>query len=76
MNCTKNYVGMFRVQNWVIQDRFSTLPALVGLAPENVVKIRPKQFSATLATNDKNCTPNNVGMFWAQNRVIWARLST
>ena len=76
MNCTTNYVGRFRVQNWVIWARFSTLLALVGLRPKNVVKSRPKQFSAILTTNDKNCTPNCLGMFFLQNRVIRARLST
>ena len=45
MNCTTNYVGMFRVQNWVIWARFSTLAALVRLGHKNVVKTRPKQFS-------------------------------
>ena len=76
MNCTTNYVGMFRVQNWVIRAQFSTLPYLVGLGPEKVVKIRTNQFSATLTANDKNCTLNCMSMFRLQNRVIRARLST
>jgi len=75
-NCTTNYIGMFRVQNWVVRVWISTLPAPVGLVPEKVVKIRCKQFSATLTTNYKNCTPNSVGMLPVQNWVIRAQLLT
>ena len=75
-NCTTNYVGMFWVQNWVSRARISTLPASVRLVPEKVLKIRRKQYSATLTTNYKNYTPNNVGMFPVQNRVIRTRLAT
>jgi len=76
MNCTTNYVSMFRVQNGIIRARLSTLPAPVGLGLEKFIKIGPQQFSATLMTNDKNWTPISVGMFRVQNRVIRARLST
>jgi len=74
MNITTNYVGMFLVANWAIRARFSTLPALVRLGPDRVVKTWPKQLLATLTTNDRNCSPNNVSMFRVQNRVIQARL--
>jgi len=74
-NNTTNYVGMFRVQNRVIWARFSTLPTLVVLVPEKVIKIQPKLFLAIVATNDKNYTPNYVGMFLLQNRVIRPRCS-
>jgi len=40
---------------------------------EKVVKIWSKHFSAVLAGNDKNCTPNSVAMFQVQNLVIRGR---
>jgi len=67
---------MFRLQNRVIRDQFSTLAALVVPKPEKVVKIQPKHFLVVLAGNDKNCTLKSVGMFWSQNQVIWAPFST
>jgi len=73
---TRNSAGLFRVQNRVIWAWFSTMAALVVLGPDKVVKNRSKHFSAILTTNDKNCTPNIVGMFKVQNQVIWARFST
>jgi len=66
---------MFRVLNLVIRARFSTLTAPVVFGPENVVKIKLKQFLAVLKGNDKNCTLNCVGIFRVQNQVIRARFS-
>jgi len=74
-NCTLNRVCIFRVQNHVIQTWFSTLLVLVVFGLGKVVKIRPKHFSVVLTGNSKNCTPNRVGMFRVQNRVIQARFS-
>jgi len=55
MNCTTNY--------WVCFGCKLSHPGPVfhftsssGLGPEKVVKTQPKQFSATVMTNDKNCT--------------------
>jgi len=82
-NNTTNSVSMFWVQNRVIWDRFSTLPALVVPGPASmvpgpgkVIKIWSKIFLAILTGNDTNCTPNSVDMFRLQNRVIHARFST
>ena len=75
-NCTLNRVCIFRVQNHVIQTQFSTLLALVVFGLGKVVKIRPKHFSVVLTRNGKNCTPNRVGTFRVQNRVIRAWFST
>jgi len=71
-NCTTKSMGMFRALNRFLRARFSTLHASVVLGLDNVVKIRPKDFSAILIGNDKKCVPNNVCMFWVQNRVIRA----
>jgi len=74
-NCTPKSVGMFRALIRFIRARFSTLHAPVVPGLEKVVNIRPKHFSAVLIGNDKKCVPNNVGMFWLQNRVIRAGFS-
>ena len=44
------------------------MPAPMVLGLEKVVKNRPKHFSAILITNDKNCTPNRVGIFWCKTK--------
>jgi len=72
-NYILNTVGKFRVQNQVIFARFLAFPTLVLFGPEKVVKIRPKYFTVVLTGNDKNYTPNIVGMFWEQNGIIRIR---
>jgi len=57
---------MSQVQTGVIQVWFSTLPAQLLFRPGKVVKIRLKKFSAILMRNDKNYSPNSVGMFWSK----------
>jgi len=49
------------------------MPVPVVSGPGKVIKIRLKHFSAVLTGNNKNCTPNIVGMFRVQNGVIRAR---
>jgi len=44
-------------------------------ARKNCQNLTKTVFSST-NENDKNYTPNSVGMFWVQNRVIRARFST
>ena len=68
--------GMFRVQDRCNYAQLSTFPTLVFFMPGKVVKIRPKQFSNVLKENDKNSTPNIMGMFRVQNGVIRAQFWT
>jgi len=57
-NCVPNSVGNIRVQNQVIQARFSTLPVPMVARPGKVVKIRQKHFLTVVATGVTTGTAN------------------
>jgi len=69
-NCILNNIDMFRVQNRVIEARFSTLPAPVIPEPQKGDKIRAQHFFDVIMENDKNCTTISIGMFRALNRSV------
>jgi len=69
-NCTSNSVGMFMVQNQVIGPSFQLCllgACSGGVRARKICKNLTETFSAIAAGNDKNCTPNSVGMSRVQN---------
>jgi len=62
------------ILQWYWQETIRTTPQTVWECFGS--KIWPKYFFAVLMLTKKHCTPNNVGIFRVQNRVIRARFST